>query len=179
MRIAAALMASLWLAACGSDVPSPSERLEQQAEAPPVDAGTIVLRGDGLVAGAEAFFFAAGRAEVEAAVAAALGNAGTRQSNGECGAGPMDFTRYEGGLSLNFQEDRLIGWYFDEANPSISLDGGGTVGTPRAEITATAGFAPIEDSTLGEEFSLGERIGGFLDEGGVSGLYAGTNCFFR
>ncbi|ABC63577.1 hypothetical protein [Erythrobacter litoralis] len=179
MRVILGLAALLALGACGSDVPSPAERLQQENGAAPVDAGKVVLRGDGLAAGAEAFYFAAGRSEVETAMGAVLGPPEGRQSNEECGAGLMEFTRYEGGLTLNFQQDRLVGWYSDEANPAIALDGGGSVGTPRAELAEAGGFSMIEGSTLGEEFALGERIGGFLDGDTVSGLYAGANCFFR
>lgn len=172
------LLPSLALAACGTEAPPPYEQ-QQSETAATVDASRVVLRGNGLAAGAESFFFSAGRSEVERSLTAALGEPEGRQQNDECGAGAMEFTAFPGGLTVNFQNDFLVGWYVDEASTNIVLEGGGGVATPRTEIAETPGFTMIADSTLGEEFALGDSIGGFLDENGVSGLYAGTNCFFR
>lgn len=178
MRSALAVAITLSLAACSSDVPSPAERLEQGEQAAELVEDRVVLRGDGLAAGPEAFYFAAGRSEVEIALARVLGEPTTRDSNGECGAGPMDFTHFAGGLTVNFQDGYLVGWHLEEASEAIAT-GEARIGMARETLAALPGYAPIADSTLGEEFALGERLGGFLDEGRVSGLYAGTNCFFR
>ena len=56
---------------------------------------------------------------------------------------------------------------------------GFTVGTDRAQVEAMGGFSMIEGSTLGDEFVLGEELAGFFEDGKVSMLYAGTQCFFR
>ncbi|MHA6333326.1 aspartate-semialdehyde dehydrogenase [Qipengyuania sp. CAU 1752] len=167
------------LASCGSDVPSPAEKSQAEGQAEPVREDAVVLRGDGLAAGAEAFLFAAGRSEVEYALVRMLGEPSGRLSNDECGAGPMDFTKFDGGLTVNFQDGSLVGWFFDQPNPAITIAGGPTVGTARDEVMAMSGFSALEESTLGEEFAVGDQLGGFLDEDAVSGLYAGTNCFFR
>ncbi|NNC60325.1 MAG: aspartate-semialdehyde dehydrogenase [Erythrobacter sp.] len=173
------LAGALALAACGSDIPSPAEQLQAEGQAEPVREDAVVLKGDGLAAGAEAFLFAAGRSEVEYALERVLGEPSGRLSNDECGAGPMNFTNFDGGLTVNFQDGRLVGWYFDEPNAAISTATGLTVGTARDEVMATRGFSALEESTLGEEFAVGDQLGGFLDDDAVSGLYAGTNCFFR
>jgi hypothetical protein len=182
-------LAAATLTACDSgEVPSPTER--DQAAQRPVSAvveNLVNLRGDGLVAGAEAFYFAAGRSEVEGAAARALGEATGRSSNAECGAGPVDFTDFPGGLALHFQDDRLVGWNWRlpqdgdaRSKGTVQLSGGEVqLGSTRALTQQSSGFARLSASTLGEEFTLGASIGGFFDSNAVSMLYAGTQCFFR
>lgn len=182
-----ALVGALALAGCDSgEVPSPAER--QQGEAAPVSvaANAVELRGEGLTAGAEAFFFAAGQSEVEAALAKALGPALRTGSFGECGAGPMTFVDFAGGLTAHFQENRLVGWNWhtpqDGDTPgsgTVKLAGDVQLGAARSAVTGVRGFAPVEGSTLGEEFALGASIGGFIEADKVAMLYAGTQCFFR
>ena len=188
MRVAMLMLAGA-LASTGCDsgeVPSPAQR--QQGEVPPqaVPAKMIELRGQGLSAGPEAFFFAAGQAEVEAALTRALGAPLRKGENGECGAGPITFIDFAGGLTAHFQDARLVGWNWHLAQdgdlPSsgtVKLAGDVQLGSPRAAVLAAPGHAPIEGSTLGEEFALGEQIGGFVEADKVAMLYAGTQCFFR
>lgn len=189
MRLAVLAMTALALTACDSGaVPSPAE-----GDAAGVGGGVVVaenivdLRADGLAAGVEAFYFAAGRSEVEAAMARVLGAATGRSSNAECGAGTIDFTDFPGGLALHFQQGRLVGWNWrspQEGDAATSgtirlADGPVGVGSSRPEVEQTPGFGRIAASTLGEEFSLGPSIGGFIENDAVSMLYAGTQCFFR
>jgi hypothetical protein len=188
MRLALiALSAAFALTACDNGaVPSPAERQQGEAAQQTVAANVVELRGDGLAAGAEAFFFSAGQAEVEAALAKALGAALRTGENAECGAGPVTFTDFPGGLTAHFQEQRLVGWNWHLAQDG-DLPGSGTVklkgdlqlGSPRGSAQAAPGFAVIEGSTLGEEFALGENIGGFIEADKVNMLYGGTQCFFR
>lgn len=191
MRFALVATAALALSLAGCDsgaVPSPAE-----AERAGPDTGAaaatdqVDLRADGLSAGPEAFYFAAGRSEVEAALTRALGEATARTSNAECGAGPVEFTDFPGGLAAHFQQGRLVGWNWralqdGDAAPAGTIrlaSGNVAIGAPRAAAEQTAGFALITTSTLGEEFSLGPSIGGFLENDAVAMLYAGTQCFFR
>ena len=185
MRLFLLGVAALSLAACDSGkVPSPAERLQgddAQAGAG-IDENLVVLRGDGLIAGAEAFYFAAGRTEVEAALASALGEATERNDLPECGAGPMASTDYPGGLTVNFQNGNLVGWILGdaentEATINVSSDAG--IGTARTELEAISGYNAIEDSTLGEEFIISGEVAGFVEEDAVSMLYSGVQCFFR
>jgi hypothetical protein len=188
MRLALlALTGALVLTACDSgEVPSPAERQQGEVAPAPVAANVVELRWEGLSAGSEAFFFAAGQNEVEAALAKALGAKLRSGDNGECGAGPMTFTDFSGGLTVHFQEGRLVGWNWHLAQDG-DLPGTGTVkvagdiqlGSSRATLQAAPGYAAIEGSTLGEEFALGEQIGGFVKADKVEMLYAGTQCFFR
>ena len=188
MRFAVlAMCAALTLAGCDSgDVPSPAER--QQGEAVQIEVATdrVELRGDGIYAGSEAFYFAAGQAEVEAALARTVGASLRSGQHTECGAGRITFTDFAGGLTAHFQEGRLVGWNWHlpqdgDAEPvgTIRLAGEVQVGSPRAEVEGAIGFAPVDGSTLGEEFALGGKIGGFITGDKVEMLYAGTQCFFR
>ena len=188
MRLALlALTGALALAACDSGgVPSPAERQQGETAAQPLAANAVELRAEGLSAGAEAFFFAAGQAEVEAALAKALGPKLRIGDNAECGAGPITFTDYAGGLTAHFQEGRLVGWNWHmtqdgdaPATGTVKLAGDVQLGAARSLVEGAPGFTPIEGSTLGEEFALGDAIGGFIEADKVAMLYAGTQCFFR
>ena len=128
--------------------------------------------------------FGTPRAQAEEAVGRAFDHPPERTRNEECGAGPMDFTAY-GPLQLNFQDGGFVGWFLDGAGPS-AIDGIG-IGSTRAQVRSSRTLTMIPDSTLGEEFALGElteeSIGGFFDGPGaqakVTQLFAGINCFFR
>jgi hypothetical protein len=181
------LSGALALAGCDSgDVPSPAERQQGAAAGGEVAANAVELRAEGLAAGAEAFYFAAGQKEVETALAKALGPALRTGANEECGAGPVTFTDFPGGLTAHFQQGRLVGWNWHlaqdgdtPASGTVKLAGDVQVGSARATVEAAPGFAPVDGSTLGEEFALGQKIGGFIAADKVEMLYAGTQCFFR
>ncbi|MEP0390866.1 MAG: aspartate-semialdehyde dehydrogenase [Erythrobacter sp.] len=178
------LIGALALASCDSgQVPSPADRMAGDVPVDVVDEGLVALHGEGLVAGAESFYFAAGRNEVEAALAYVLGEPVSRNEIDECGAGIMAMTSYSGELTVNFQDGSLVGWNIGTAPEGeaakIQIDADVAIGMPAEELADTAGYSPIEDSTLGEEFALSDRVGGFVDGGSVSMLYAGTQCFFR
>ena len=112
-----------------------------------------------------------------------LGEPVSRNEIDECGAGPMAMTSYAGELTVNFQEGSLVGWNIgtapDGEAAKIQIDADVAIGMSSDELENAAGYSPIEGSTLGEEFALGDRVGGFVDNGAVSMLYAGTQCFFR
>lgn len=188
MRLALlALTGALTLTACDSGtVPSPAERQQGEAPTKAVAANAVELRWEGLSAGAEAFFFAAGQSEVEAALTKTLGAKLRSGDNAECGAGPMTFTDFAGGLTVHFQEGRLVGWNWHAPQDgeaagtgTVKLAGDVQLGSARAVVEAAPGFAAVEGSTLGEEFALGEAVGGFIAADKVEMLYAGTQCFFR
>lgn len=174
------------LIACGSepaagpvaDVAATPATAEAGA-APGVEAPAVILSGEGLMAGSTSLAFSTDRADVDKALGTALGEPESRDENGECGAGPMQFTNYKGGLTANFQQDRLVGWYFDTANSKIALANGITIGTARERLASSPEFMLIPESTLGEEFALGEAVGGIIKGNKVASLYAGVNCFFR
>lgn len=178
----------LCLAACGgNDVPSPSEREATGLTAPnPVIEDAVLLSRTGFKAGPEGFNFGAGKTEALATMAKQLGEPLRTANNDECGAGPQVSSDFAGGFTLNFADDVLVGWLLrspqdgDGAAPvPISLQGDVQLGTPRAQLEAADGYLAIPESTLGEEFALGDAIGGFVEDDAVSMLYSGTQCFFR
>ena len=182
MRAVVTGLSALALAACGgSDVPSPAERLSQSetgAVAEIIEPGKVLLRSEGLVAGPDAFFFAAGQNEVEAALTRALEVPGEVMDMPECGAGPMQSSSYPGGLTVNYRDGILVGWFVDETSENVEVEGL-AVGVTAADVEAISGFARIEGSTLGDEFMLGGAMAGFIEDGAVSMIYSGTQCFFR
>ena len=193
------VLAVLLLAACGepasdestsdqSQVELPSEAIAepeplQEGETVVFDARPIAaLDGEGLrmviPSGATRLIaFGSGRQVVETALGRSLGKGGTRSSNRECGAGPMEFSTIDG-LTLNFQDGKFVGWNIDGTLGLTTIDGMG-VGSNRAVLEQSRTLA-MQESTRGMEVRSG-GIGGFLDEQGdtVTMLYAGTQCFFR
>ena len=186
--------AALALAACsGSEETAGSSELALQ-ETPnlPADpAGVVRLRGDGLeVTGplGTMLSFGSPRQTVEAELAKALGEARGAGTNEECGAGPVAFTEYPGGLTLIFQNGALAGWSLgdgdgDGQSADIATAEGIDLASSEAELTAAYEVEMIADSTLGEEFTTPAGIFGFLTGEGaqkeVESLHAGMNCFFR
>ncbi len=178
MRPAFVPLAVFAVAACSAEAPPPYE--QRGAAASEVSQTVpVTLRGDGLSIEGELLSFSIEREEIETALARVLGEVLSQTENGECGAGPMAFGQFSDGLTVNFQQGRFVGWYIQDPSERIATEDGIAVGSARDAVSGERGFAIIEGSTLGEEFALGDRMGGFLDAGEVSGLYAGTNCFFR
>lgn len=183
-------VAALALAACSpadegneSTAEAGHSGAPQKAE---VEAGTVQL-GGGVIAvtGAMGTSLAYGspRETVEAELTKVLGPSGEKSSNGECGAGPMEFTKFDPGLTLNFQDGKLVGWYL-EGKSTLRSDKGIGIGSTAAEFVAAHSAEPIDDSTLGSEYySEAGNIGAFMSESAekpvVESLYSGTNCFFR
>ncbi len=188
MRIVLVPVLALALASCGT---GDEEGVEQDGTAADlaedtVEAGgkdTLDLLASGLSVPAQdgdqllEVPFGSVRAATEASLAAVLGEEIERGETAECPPGPMQWTQYEG-VTLNFQEDRFVGWFATE--PYLPLE-------TRGELIAAGSVTMFEDSTLGEEFTIGNpelrTISGlFADEGDeaqVIGLWAGLNCIFR
>lgn len=199
MRLIVVAAALAGLAACGGAKdaePAPEKtatagtqpEASSSPDAKPAEVGNkaVKLTTTGLEAGSEAFLFEAGRNEVEAALKPLLGNPTDRGPMEECGAGPMDFTDYAGGVTVNFMDGKLAGWNWrspqDGDKPAIAkitVAGPAQVGTPRATVEAAPGFEMFVDSTLGDEFQINDNLFGFFEAGEVSMLYSGTQCFFR
>lgn len=171
--------AALALAACdGGSVPPPGQE-PLRASTPQAAQDEVVLRAQGLIAGPESFYFSAGRNEVETALEPILGEAVERSENPECGTGPMAFTEYTGGFIVNFQSGNLVGWNTSDTLGATRVVGDVQVGSARDEAQEANGFTAIPTSTLGDEFALGDSMGGFFEGDNVVMLYAGAQCFFR
>ncbi|MEO0870974.1 MAG: aspartate-semialdehyde dehydrogenase [Pseudomonadota bacterium] len=179
MRALLVILGALALAGCDSGGVPPPGQEPLRTSSQMVSEGEIMLRGEGLTAGSEAFYFAAGRNEIEAALEPILGEPVDRSENVECGTGEMQFTEYEGGLIVNFQRGSMVGWNTRDPSPSVRIIGDVQIGTSREDATGTESFSTIEGSTLGDEFALGGAMGGFFEGDAVVMLYAGAQCFFR
>lgn len=198
MRAIVTLTACVALAACGNatdaDAPAQTdtiataptgvEPVEEEGEA--VQEGALELTSTGLVAGDTTIAFEATRSEVEKTLEALLGPHVDRGDMAECGAGPMASTRYPGGVTVNFQDAKFVGWFWREpadgeapAPVEVSTTGGRKLGDAQGVVESAEGFEMFEDSTLGEEFMIGDDFGGMFEDGKVSSLYTGTQCFFR
>lgn len=201
MRKMTALTMVALLAACK---PAPDQTAtETEVSAPPVPAAkadgpaaatTVVsLDGEGLrfidKARGKASLLAFGvpRAQAETALANVAGQADDRSTNDECGAGPLQFTRYDA-MTLNFQDGKFVGWFLgnEPGAATYSTVSGIGIGTTRAKAAASVTIVDLEDSTLGEEFSIGTGdnvVGGMFaapgDAAKIDALFAGVNCFFR
>ncbi|WP_173205001.1 alpha/beta hydrolase [Sphingopyxis sp. BSNA05] len=156
---------------------------DETEEAAQVDA--IVLQPDGISSG-EGQRFSYGTDK--STVTAMLEEYGPvhQNSNEECGAGPMESaTSAATGLTANFQDGRLVGWYFDGDGKAVRTARNVSVGSTRGELEAAMPIEMQPDSTLGIEFFSGSGedgfIGGFLSDNGatatIDSLYSGTNCF--
>ena len=180
------------LAACSppGDDASPASKQAGEGVARPAqeDAGQVRLSGDTInVTGpaGTSLAFGSPRDVVEQELARALGPATDRTENDECGAGPIGFTGFSGGLTVNFQDDKLVGWTLgreEDESPVLTVENIG-VGTSEQDLAKAYSVEKMADSTLGDEFYSSQGVGGFLTANGngkvVESLFAGTTCFFR
>ncbi|MCB2088434.1 MAG: hypothetical protein R3E18_12970 [Sphingomonadaceae bacterium] len=168
---------ALALAACSGA--EQADTVTQDEDIVPVAQASAQLGAGGitLTGGAEdvAVPFGSSRAETEATLIPLLGEPQSRDANGECGAGAMEFSAYEG-LTLNFMDGIFVGWSANGA-PYLPSE-------TRAELGDAA--TPFADSTIGEEFTMGEGdaiVSGLFasddPDAPVTDLWAGTNCIFR
>ena len=195
MRFASIAIAAMLLAGCQQADPAGEEeagdmQLQATPNVDPDPAGAVRLTGDGVaVTGAEGttLAFDSPRDAVEAELTRVLGEPVERVSNQECGAGPVETTSFAGGLSLNFQDERLAGWVLDNDDGAQQRDIATAdriaPGSSEVALTAAYDLTRLADSTLGDEFTTEDGISGFLETEGeearVGMLYAGTTCFFR
>lgn len=151
----------------------------------------VRLRADGVeITGAQGTYLAfdSPRDTVEIELAGVLGPIVDRSRNEECGAGTVNSTKFPGGLTVNFQQGRMKGWYISsEAGSSgprdISTIEGIVIGTSNDALFRSGTITQMEESSLGEEFTTASGISGILTGPGepksVEAIYSGTTCFFR
>jgi hypothetical protein len=166
---------------------------EAKADGPSAATTAVSLDGEGLrfidkrSGKASLLAFGVPRAKAEAALANVAGQQDDRSTNDECGAGPMQFTRYDA-MTLNFQDDKFVGWFLgnEPGAAAYSTTSGIGIGTTRAKAGESVSIIDVEDSTLGEEFGIGSGenvVGGMFAAPGaaakIDALFAGVNCFFR
>ncbi len=126
-------------------------------------------------------FGTARRQAVDALDALFPGQTRETSRNEECGAGPLEFVIWSGGLAALFQDGKFAGWALNDTADSLTTMAGIGIGSTRTELAA-AYDAKVFKSTLGTEFSAGD-LGGILDGSGpeskITNLWAGTSCNFR
>ena len=103
-------------------------------------------------------------------------------TNGECGAGPLQYANWPDGLGLFFQGDKFAGWNTDERGKSaIATASGIGPGSTRAELEGVY-KVEVSEMTLGTEFAAG-GLYGILDSraktGKITNMWAGVSCNFR
>lgn len=117
------------------------------------------------------------RTSLEAVFGAAVDSFDAR----ECGAGPMTIVSYHD-FTVQFQDGEFIGWFYTSSEPALTTPSGVAPGIDETELRDVYDGVEIDETTLGTEFFFevpAGYIGGFLEAGTVTSLYAGTNCFFR
>ena len=185
-------------AGCSNDKQAavPRQETPKEAAAPaavPKASAAISVDGEGLSifvepgGSARTIPFGTGEAATIAVVEKLRGKA-ERDSNEECGAGPVQFAHF-GGLSLLFQDGKFGGWSLSKAEAGgIGTVNGIAIGSTRTALDAAFATNKMEaNSTLGEEFYTagdGENgISGLLDGIGpqakITTLWAGLSCVFR
>lgn len=193
MRLSCALVILL-LAGCHSNDPAPKAsphpagKHSSAAHAKPLNKAVLDAEGvtfDSRAGKTREFEFGAPRAEVDAMAERMFGAPDEQTENSECGAGPMQFSRY-GPLTMNFQDGKLVGWLAREGDQVVTSDGI-RPGALMRDLKVARSARMIEGSTLEGEFDYlaadGHIIGGFAKGEGrdakIASLYAGANCFFR
>jgi hypothetical protein len=105
--------------------------------------------------------------------------------NQDCPAGPMEFTSWDNGFTLNAMNGELVGWSVrshNAADTPLLTDSGIGIGTSRSTLE-TAYAATVTETTLGTEFYTDDFLSGMLSsdasDATVEYLWAGTDCSFR
>ena len=190
MRAIVLPLACLATAACGSPTEhASSQPFATEATVEGADQQTLRVNGTGvgLAKNSEiqSIGFGASRGEVDGALSAALGTEPEKMANDECGAGPMEFSKYRGNFTVSFQDETFVGWFLDGTDFDMIASGMDVaIGDPIEKFTQLHAAISDQESTLGSEwFSEADGIGAFAASGEdgetVESMYAGANCFFR
>ena len=188
-------LAAFALAACGDGVeePQPSEpptAEEIAAQTPNAPENRpVTLRADGLLiaapeAGGSAVELSFG-APQDAVVEQLTMVFGGPQfaTNEECGAGPIEFATFDN-FAAHFQDERFVGWSVNGPSERAEFSGpdGVTLGMSGETVRELGTYAAFENSTLGEEFMLGDgemAVSGLVEDNQVATLWGGVSCNFR
>lgn len=196
LRTVCLLLAPLFVLACRDETPpepAPGARI-----APPVPSSTpapapasapaapaLAVDGEGLrlfdPATGSARPIPFGTAWDRALAALAFRGRPATGRNPECGAGPLDFARWDD-LTLYGQDGAFVGWFAERgAAGAISTAAGVGPGTTRQDLES-AYAVEVFESTLGIEFVAGDLYGlleGTHPDSAITALWAGTSCNFR
>ena len=203
VRLPAGLSLALGLVACGAPAEPPAgSEMAVPAAAPAAEApvaakpaptaaakAQIALDGEGLrlvdseSGAARALPFGSPAASALETLTRVQGAPPKRSTNPDCGAGSLEFARWDDGLSIVLQDGRFTGWSVNApvAGPPLTTMSGVGLGSTRRELEA-AYSVTVETTTLGQEFSAGELTGLLASDAAdarITDLWAGTSCVFR
>ncbi len=149
------------------------------AEAAARNAIALNLAPDGLqtVAGASsrALPFGSPSEIVLRVVEAATQSLPERSRNETCGEGPLDIATYPK-IAVYFQEGRFVGW--SARGRGLTTMSGVGIGAKRATVDSSID-APVEETSLGREFTSGGLSGTYDARDNVTALWAGSTCIAR
>ena len=176
-----AVMASVALVACdNAETPAPAAAPSTPAAAAPAAQSAIVLSDEGLQIGGAMLAFGAPRAEVEAAIKAALGSDPAVSTNEDCPTGATTDLTWGDAVQITTRDDIFIGW--DNMADGPRTASGIHVGSTRAEAEAGAAFSVPETTFDMVEITV-DGVGGFMSsdgaDGTVSQMFAGDTCMAR
>ncbi|WP_424429529.1 hypothetical protein, partial [Parasphingorhabdus sp.] len=147
-QITAALMFFAMIAGCVDSVGQENQEKTGAASRPT----PIILQADGVSQGKD-WTFRYGTEITEIITMLERFGPVYRNANEECGAGPMvQVASHATGLTLNFQQDRLVGWFFDGDARLARTARGISVGSSREALEKAMPVEMEPDSTLGIEF---------------------------
>ena len=167
--------------------PQPANAAQSAPPAAKLQAATLTLDASGLIVGDEqgARRKIAFDGPASAAIDAArqlYGEPEAVETLEECGAGPLQISKFPG-LTLAAQEGKFVGWWLDD-NPKPPLPAtaaGIGMGSTREALEKAYSIEAFE-STIGHEFSA-DGIAGVTDSPGKTGkvthLWAGATCIMR
>ena len=195
LRTALAAALLLTLAACGQEAADTPAAPAEPASAPPPStpvppaATTLALDAAGLMVvmtdngSTRLIDFGLPKAQTLEIITRVAGAPGPETTNAECGAGPMQFVDYPGGLTLLFQNDSFAGWSVgkDSQGRQSTMNGVG-VGSTRSQLVAAFTGVTVEETSLGQEFSaagLSGVLSGSDANATIETMWAGTSCVFR
>lgn len=127
--------------------------------------------------------FGMARGDAVKMLGAALGSPIEEAENQDCGAGALGYAAFRDGLSLYFQDGKFAGWDLDgRENGKFTTGNGIGIGMTRKALEAAAGNVEVGETTIGNEFMVGE-LSGLLSsaapEGKITNLWAGVTCIAR
>jgi hypothetical protein len=168
--------------------PAPAASASVSAEASETAVPALNLAPDELTlvlanGSARHVTFGMDKAAATEMVSAALGSPIEQARNEDCGAGALDYAGFRQGLSLYFQSGKFAGWNLDgrQDGKFQTADGIG-LGMTRKALEAAAGPVDVEESSIGQEFTIGDMSGLLSSaalDGKVTNLWAGVNCIAR
>lgn len=116
------------------------------------------------------------------AIAGVLGDPIVRTTNRDCGAGPLEFIAFDGGLFVGVQNGRFAGWTVrPSGSRSLRTMSNIGIGSTRAELEA-AYNVQVSRSSIGTEFMASGLQGVLASDAAnaaVTDLWAGASCVAR